>query len=144
MFAEFAAGLKEAFVQRIHKEIVQISCTTLGLYVLPEYVWKRESNLHTTKLLLKLVKKHAFVVAAEPVCDVGLGGNVVSRGITKMANVSFSLATLKIVLHNVHMFMLNVQIRNLSNKTRYLETLILVHRVAASIFSEGRTEKNGW
>lgn len=46
VFAMFASSHKEAFVQRIHQEIIQISCTQLGLYVLAVYIWKRESDLH--------------------------------------------------------------------------------------------------
>ena len=46
VFAMLATRHKEAFVQRIHSEIIQISCTQLGLYVLAVYVWKRENDLH--------------------------------------------------------------------------------------------------
>lgn len=55
VFAVLATGHKEAFVQRIQQEIIQISCAALGLYVLAVHVWKGESDLHIIKCLLKLV-----------------------------------------------------------------------------------------
>lgn len=55
VFAVLATGHKEAFVQRIQQEIIQISCVALGLYVLSVHVWKGESDLHIIKCLLKLV-----------------------------------------------------------------------------------------
>lgn len=47
VFAMLATSHKEAFVERIHGEIIQISCAQLGLCVLAVYIWKREKNLHT-------------------------------------------------------------------------------------------------
>lgn len=46
VFAMLATSHKEAFVRRIHHEIIQISCPPLGLYVLAVYVWKMERDLH--------------------------------------------------------------------------------------------------
>lgn len=42
LFALFAVCHKDAFVQRIHQEIIPISCTQLGWYVLAVCIWKKE------------------------------------------------------------------------------------------------------
>ncbi len=59
VFAMLATSHKEAFVQGIHQEIIQISCTQLGLYVLAAHFWKREKRFaySAVQRLLKLVKK---------------------------------------------------------------------------------------
>lgn len=69
VFAMLASSHKEAFVQGIHQEIIQISCTQLGLYVLAVHIWKRESDLHILlcSVSWSLWKKRAVVIG--PVCE---------------------------------------------------------------------------
>lgn len=52
MFSVSATSHKEAFVERIHQEIIRISCTQLGLYVLAVHIWKRMSDLHFRRCLV--------------------------------------------------------------------------------------------
>lgn len=42
----FATTHKEAFVDRIKEEIIQISRILLGLCVLAVYEWQRKNDLH--------------------------------------------------------------------------------------------------
>lgn len=66
-FAMFAYSHKKAFVQRMHQEIIQISCTLLGLYVLAVYIWKMKSDLHNVSP--EACEKRAFVVVIEAACE---------------------------------------------------------------------------
>lgn len=66
VFALFATSHKDAFVQRIHQEIIQISCTQLGLYISGE---GRVICIFCCVASPQACEKRAFVVVVGPVCE---------------------------------------------------------------------------